>query len=238
MPINLPFSSYFAFFLWFIILIFLSFLSEKVWSRVFPGLKYRYFVALGVIIHELSHAIACLFMLAPIGKISFFSRQGGYVQHGRSRFGALGEAVISLAPVFGITLTLLGLIYWFGFSLEIKTIDFSGSVSASLLSLFKSAWFLIKANALNWQFWLFVYLVVSLVAALAPSKKDFQNAFWGLLIMFLFGLLFSYLGLSHNFLVDVIRKYLGYVISLGVFWSLISVAFGLPLLIIKKYFFH
>ncbi len=234
---DLPFISYIVFFIWFIFLLLLSFITERVWARIFPGMKYRFFIAPGVIVHELSHALACLLFLAPIYKVSFFSREGGFVQHGRSRFGFLGNTLIAMAPIFGIALFLWAVIYWFGYSLEIKTIDFSASgIWPNISLLFSSAWELIKTNAATWQFWVFAYLVVSLVSALAPSKKDFQNAFWGLIAFFLVGLVIFYFGLDSHFIVNLVGKYLGYVISLGVMWQIIALVIGLPIYLIRKIF--
>jgi len=229
------FYSYLAFFIWFFILAFLSFINARLWAKVFRGMKFRYFIAPGVIIHELSHAVMCLFMLAPVRKISFFSRAGGYVEHGRSRFGFLGNTLISIAPIFGISLCLWLIIYLFNFSLSINPINFGSGFGDNLLVLFKSAWQLIENNGTSWPFWLFIYLVISLTSSLAPSKKDLKNAFWGLVFIFIIGYLIFYLGLGGQYLVSLISQYLGYVISLGVFWGLISLIIGLPIYFIKKF---
>lgn len=237
---NLPllssyFISYFIFFLWFGVLLFLGFLTERIWARILPGMKYRLFVAPGVIVHELSHALACLLFLAPVQKISFFSREGGFVQHGRSRLGFLGNALIAMAPIFGITLFLWLLVYWFGYALEVKATDFSSADFWPNVSwLFESAWGLIKINASSGLFWLFIYLAVSSVSALAPSKKDFQNALGGLMFLFFVGLIIFYAGFGSHFLIDLISRYLGYVISLGIIWQGLALIIGLPVCFIRK----
>lgn len=238
MPVeNTSYFPYFAFFGWFLGLLFLSFLNERIWSRIFPGLKYRFFVAPGVIVHELSHALACILLLAPIRRISFFSRAGGYVEHGRSRFGFLGQALIAMAPIFGITLFLWLLIYWFGFALEIKAVDFSSAdPGATIAAFFRSAWDLAAANWSAWPFWIFIYLVISLVSALAPSKKDFQNAFAGLVFLFFLGLIIIYAGWGQHFLINLIGQYLGYIISLGLIWQAFSLIIGLPVYVVRKFF--
>lgn len=235
MPENFIFTSYIIFFIWFGVLLFLGFLTERIWAKIMPGLKYRFFVAPGVIVHELSHALACVLFLAPIRKISFFSRAGGFVEHGRSRFGFLGNALIAMAPIFGITLFLWLLIYGFGYGLEIKAVDFSSAdLGADIFALFESAWALIKINASSGLFWLFIYLVISLVSALAPSRKDFQNALAGLLFFFFLGLIIIYAGLGGHFLISSISRYLGYVISLGIIWQATALIIGLPVYFIRK----
>lgn len=227
-------TSYLIFSSWFFLLIFLSFLIGELWSRIIPGKKFRYFVAPGVIVHEFSHALACLFTGAKVTRISLFAPEGGFVTHGRSRFGFLGQAMIAMAPIFGITIFLWLLSYWFGFSLKFETIEFSANIFGNFKNLFFSAWNLIVNSGTDWHFWIFVYLVISLGVALAPSKKDFQNAFLGLLFLFTVGLAIFYWQGTNGFLANLIGKYLGRVVSLAVIWEVIALVLGLPIYMIKK----
>jgi hypothetical protein len=227
-------NTYLIFFSWFFLLIFLSFLIGNLWARIFPGRKFRFFVAPGVIVHEFSHALACLFTGAKVTRISLFAPEGGFVEHGRSRLGFLGAAIIAMAPIFGITLFLWLLSYWFGFALKFETIEFSANIFGNFKSLFFSAWDLLMSGATDWHFWIFVYLIISLSAALAPSKKDFKNAFLGLLFLFVIGLAIFYWQGSNAFLTKIISKYLGRVVSLAVIWEVIALALGLPIYLIKK----
>ena len=171
-------------FIWFIFLIGLSFVADKIWSKTIKGRKYRFFIAPGVIIHEFSHILACLLTGAKIHKISLFSREGGYVEHARSRLGFLGNAMIAMAPLFGITLFLWLLIFWFGFRLEFQAINFSADIFGNIKSLISSAWDLFSTGYTHWLFWIFIYLVISLSLALSPSQRDFKNAFFGLIFFF------------------------------------------------------
>lgn len=227
-------SSYLIFFLWFFSLILLSFLIDRIWSRLLPGKKYRFFVAPGVIIHEFSHAMLCFFTGAKVTNFRIFSPEGGSVEHTRSRLGFLGAALIALAPIFGITLFLWALIYGFGFSFDFQTIEFSSAVTGNFKSLFFSAWDLMRIHLTDWRFWLFIYLVISLSIALAPSKKDFQNAFLGLLFLFVVGLAIFYWQGTNAFLTRLIGQYLGRVVSLGVIWEIFALLLGIPLLVLKK----
>ncbi|MFH1366482.1 MAG: M50 family metallopeptidase [Patescibacteria group bacterium] len=229
--------SYLIFFSWFFLLVFLSFLISKLWSRIFPGRKFRYFVAPGVIVHEFSHALACLLTGAKVTRISLFAPEGGFVEHGRSRFGFFGAALIAMAPIFGITLFLWLLAYWFGFSFDFQTIEFSSDILGNFKSLFFSAWDLVKSGAADWHFWIFVYLVISLSVSLAPSKQDFKNAFLGLLFLFAFGLAIFYWQGSNAFLTNLIGKYLGRVVSLAVVWEIIAIVLGLPLYLLGNIIF-
>lgn len=129
-------NSYFIFFGWFFLLVFLSFLIGRLWARLLPGYKFRLFIAPGVIVHEFSHALACLFTGAKVTRISLFAPEGGYVEHSRSRLGFLGAAAIAMAPIFGITLLLWLLAYWFGLALDFKTIEFSAGFTGNFQSLF------------------------------------------------------------------------------------------------------
>ncbi|MFA5070523.1 MAG: M50 family metallopeptidase [Patescibacteria group bacterium] len=228
--------SYLIFFVWFFLLIILSYLLGRLWSRILPGKKYRFFVAPGVIVHEFSHALACIMTGAKVTRISLFSADGGFVEHTRSRLGFLGAVLIALAPVFGGALFLWLLSRWFGFALDFKVIEFSSNILGNIRSLFFSAWNLLISGAGDWRFWIFAYLIVSLSVALAPSKQDFMNAFLGLLFLFVIGLAIFYGQGTNAFLADLIGKYLGRVVSLAVIWESTALLIGLPVLLLKRSF--
>jgi hypothetical protein len=79
-------------------LLLLSFLIEFFLVRSFMGRYYRIFVAPGIIVHELSHAFACLITGAEIKRINLFEPSGGSVEHSNSKIPVLGQAIVSFAP--------------------------------------------------------------------------------------------------------------------------------------------
>jgi len=227
-------SSFLLFFIWFFILIFISFLIDKIWSRII-GKKYRFFVLIGVIVHELSHALVCLLTGAKIYSMNFFAKEGGYVKHGRSKLHFIGNALIAMAPIFGAFAALWGLSYYFGLRLNFSAVNFSGGFAENLKIFFRSGWDLFRQGYGNWQFWALLYLIISITAALAPSKQDFKNAIWGLLFLFLIGLIVLYFQQTSNFLDVLIGRYLSRVVVLGIFMEIISLIVGLPFYFLRKF---
>ncbi|MDP3093813.1 MAG: M50 family metallopeptidase [bacterium] len=145
----------------------LSFALDEIWQKIFTGRKYRFFLVPGVIVHEFSHALACLVAGAKIREINLFSSSGGYVAHEEPKLPILGEILVSLAPVFGGLAAVLALSSLFQFPLPVA--------SAGFLK-----WFVL--NWLNWKFWLFAYLNISIIICLVPSFQDLKNASLALLL--------------------------------------------------------
>jgi len=227
-------SSFLLFFIWVFILITLSFLIDKIWSRII-GKKYQFFILVGVIVHELSHALVCLLTGAKIYSMNFIAKEGGYVKHGRSKLHFIGNALIAMAPIFGAFAALWGLSYYFGIKLDFSAVNFSGNFLENFKTFFQSAWNLLSQGFGRWQFWFFLYLIISITAALAPSKQDFKNAIWGLLLLFAIGLIILYFYESSNFLNILIGKYLSRVVVLGIFMEIISLVVGLPFYFLRKF---
>jgi hypothetical protein len=119
--------------------------------RIFTGKTYRYLIAPGVIVHEYSHAIGCVITGARIRQIRVFDERGGAVVHEEPRF-ALGQGIISVAPIFGAAII----------------------VYALAVVLVPSFVGLKELQISSWQFFLFAYLAASITAAMAPSKQDLK----------------------------------------------------------------
>lgn len=119
--------------------------------RIFTGRTYRYLIAPGVIIHEYSHALGCVITGARIRHVRVFDERGGMVVHEEPRF-ALGQGIISVAPIFGAAIAVYVLAV-------ILVPEFVG---------------LRELQISSWQFFLFAYLAGSITAAMAPSVQDLR----------------------------------------------------------------
>lgn len=129
----------------------LSYAANYWLSRIFVGKTYRYLIAPGVIVHEYSHALGCILTGARIKQIRVFDERGGAVVHEEPRF-ALGQGIISLAPIFGAAVTV--------YLLAVLLVpEFVG---------------LRELQISSWQFLVFAYLAASITAAMAPSKQDLK----------------------------------------------------------------
>ena len=102
---------------WIMLLLFASKLVENLWVRAIGFRAFRIFVAPGIIIHEYSHAIACILTRAKIKEIKLFKRDGGYVAHEAPKwppkFKFLSSVFISFAPVIGCILVMWFMIFAF-----------------------------------------------------------------------------------------------------------------------------
>lgn len=146
----------------------------------FFGLKYRYFVAPGVIIHELSHALAALLTFHKVEKINFLDPNGGYVLHQKTR-EPISQVIISFAPIIGITISF----YLITYLLQPSWLNIN-------LHDLNSFQIILKTPLNHWQSWLHLYLATSLATCLAPSRQDFKVAIGGIIILILILLLLSF----------------------------------------------
>ncbi len=244
--------TYLSFFGWMIILIVLSYLTDYLLALIFKNRSHRLFVWLGVIVHEYSHALGCLLTRTKIKEIKLFESTGGHVTH--QKVGPFRTAVIAIAPLFGCSAFLLLLAWLFGktgVSFEVAAISatsFFASFIAILTAVGTNFWnnVVIDLGVVTLFFFLFVYLVGSVAAAIAPSGADFKN---GLLGMIIFGLLgtavvyFKPLGYIPQVMetfntatpaIDFVVKWLLYAISVGILGVFIILAILIPVAIIKR----
>lgn len=152
-----------------VFLLVLSFILNKILEKILTGKKYHYFLIPGIMVHELSHALACRLAGAKIREINFLSKNGGYVKYNSPKIPILGELLINFAPILGGAGILL-FFFW------LLNLDYR------------------QPNLLSWQFWLFTYLAISIIICLTPSKQDLKNSLTGILIIFILLLIIYFLG--------------------------------------------
>ena len=170
--LEIDYSTLFAKFVVIILLILItSFILDYLLSHSVLGKSYRIFVAPGVIIHELSHALLCAVTGARITKISFFDKEGGRVEHQSPKLPVLGPILISLAPfVFGSAV-----IYFLSKILGISGVDLSAiDISREGITPFVTST-LGSLNLESYKTWVIIYLVLSIAVTMTPSIQDFRN---------------------------------------------------------------
>ncbi len=59
---------------------------------------FRSFLLPGIILHETSHALACLLTGTPIVSLSFWNETGGHVIHHKPKYALVAQPFISIAP--------------------------------------------------------------------------------------------------------------------------------------------
>lgn len=226
-----------------VILILISMVLDIIWARTIPYRTLYYGIrAPGVIVHECTHIIGCLIMGAKIQHVVFFSETGGSVSYSKPVIPYFGDVVISMAPLFGIPLVLVGITWvfqtYFGcyfpsFPDYLDTTRSVQELSGDLINLFYQN-LIVHFNA--W-FFLYLYLTISLAVSMAPSGQDIKNAAIGIVIILIAGIviLWSNIPIIVNALFAVTRI-LGTGISLGLVFVLIAFIVSIPLIImyIKK----
>lgn len=214
------------FFILLVLLLVLSFVLEFLWFKIFAGRNYQLWLFPGVIVHEFSHALGCVLVGAKIEEISLFSQKGSYVKHRQPKIPFVGDVIISFAPIVGGVAFL-----WCGAGfLGIKLF----SSLDNILDLVNDFWIFSVDSWKEWTFWVFVYLVISVLISLAPSKQDFKNSAISLLVVLALMFLFFKLGYF-----EIIADGINYaidVITIGLFFGFGALIVSLPIYLIRRFF--
>lgn len=179
--------------------------------------KLRFVTAfIGVPVHEISHAIACLIFGHKINEIKLLQFNGtptlGYVNHSYSKrnvYHRIGNLFIGLAPIYiGLILCVLFTKLFFSeidfgtfnrsiYNDLLEVTRFSDLVGLCISNLFSSVdlhVILFTESNAKYFFWLFV--MSSIITHIIPSSSDFEGVKDGLLFLILFISLLFTLGIS------------------------------------------
>jgi len=242
----LSLAGFAAFIIWMAVLIALGFANDYLLARIMSDRTHRVFVGIGVIIHESSHWLACKLTGTKVFEVSLFEATGGHVKH--EQRGPVIMAFIGLAPVFGGSLFLILLTWLFGLGgvrYSDPAVDLTDPVS-TIVSMLISAGGTLWANLsalgpVTLLFLLFLYLVWSMVACIAPSRPDLRHAAIGAVILSALGALILYLqplsylglGISGAPVLELLVGRLTEVIGVGIIMSLIPMMIAVPVAVIK-----
>jgi hypothetical protein len=204
-----------------LLLFLLARFTRNLFAKTFGSRAEIYFTAwIGTPVHEMGHVIFCILFLHKIRKVTLFnpnSRDGslGAVEHSyntRNLYHQVGNFFIGAGPViFGSLLIFLlsrwllpldSPFYQYG-SPDLTVLSADGAYWVAFLhGLFHhflstvTALFSIE-NAGHWQFWLFLYLSLSISTHMELSPSDLRQMWSGLLVIifliFLFNLLYLWL---------------------------------------------
>ena len=238
-------AGYAAFIIWMVVLIVLGFATDYLLARIFGDRPHRVFVGIGVIVHESSHWLACKLTGTQVFEVSFFEATGGHVKH--EKRGPVVMAVIGMAPIIGGSLFLMLLGYIFGFAGVKYTrpdIDLNDPLATSasmLVAAGTTLWVNLSAMSfVTLLFLLFLYLVWSMVACIAPSRPDMKNAASGAVILVIIGALVVFLqplslaGISGTPVLEFIASNLMIVVGVGIIMSIIPMIIAIPVAMIKS----
>ncbi|MFA4956740.1 MAG: hypothetical protein WC556_07170 [Candidatus Methanoperedens sp.] len=138
----------------------------------------------GTIAHETSHAIVALLMGAHITKFSVIPSGDtlGHVEYTAPKIPVIGNAAVSIAPLFGCPAILLLISGYFGIHFDFPPASFD-ILAESRFLLDGTLSFFTGMDYLNWKTYVFLYLALTLGAGAAPSKTDINNMLPGLIII-------------------------------------------------------
>ena len=203
------------------------------------GRVYWLAIAPGVIVHELSHVIACWLMLAKVRRVKLFGPKGGEVEHDPSRIPVIGQPVISMAPIAGCALTLVLVGWLLGAPRFPRPPMTLAPFSLDGLLAFLKGWLAMVrglsldlggADFTDWRVYVFIYAALCLGVALRPSGQDFRNAFLGLVVIaaliFITGLIASRLGhpgFAAKYLLGPVQAPLGHLVAFLTLVTLITI---------------
>lgn len=178
-----------------IIIVILSYIINMILLASIGGI-YRLFIAPGVIVHEMSHALGCMITGAKINSINVFKKDGGEVRHAPSKIPVIGPIIISLAPFVIGSLV----IYFLAKFVGIHTLQYNNQ-EILLKDPLGNIWQMLKSIDFHQiRSWLSLYLIVTIAVTMTPSTQDFRNIVFSLIVLILIlFVLIKYLGLHLSF---------------------------------------
>lgn len=211
---------------------------------------------IGVPIHELSHAIICVFFRHKISKLVLLQKKDengvlGYVNHAynpNSIYQQTGNFFIGIAPIFGGISAIIALMYTIipktynqFISISMINVNITKINSVSLNGILNSYIDLIKiifsaTNFSNPYFILFLFLAICISSHISLSSADIKGASKGLIVIFFIVLVLNAFGFSKFVMAQGILKYniilIGFLI-VSLIFSGITYLVSLLLLLIK-----
>ena len=155
---------------------------------------------IGTTAHELGHAFMCIVFGHRITNISLFhpdleSGVMGYVHHSYNPgnlYQQVGRLFIGIAPLLTGGALLIGLIFAFFPDYNVAVVKPNDDYGATefLKALGIPVWETMIVvfspdSLITWKFWVFIYIAICISSHLAPSSKDMEGFWKGLVILFL-----------------------------------------------------
>lgn len=217
------------------------------------GKAYYYFVAPGVMFHELGHALGCWVTFTKVVEFAPFRVQGetlGYVKHAQcGRFKAVREFIIATGPVWlgCLAIFLLGLAMQGGDFCPIYTDVFpegEPSFLTYVTGIFSSALGMLLSFVVNWHwtspaFLLLLYLLFCVTSEIALSPVDLASMWRGFFVIAFFIILLNLIPGFHYcalLLTELCAPTVFFIHTVLVFVLLIDILFYLFFKIVVKLF--
>jgi hypothetical protein len=150
--------------------------------RALPYKWYRWSLSPGIIVHELSHAVACFIVGARVEELALLSPTGGHVKHTQPRVPYIGNAIVALAPIVGGLFVIVATLSFL--TPELFEALLATDLAQPLTQIY-GAWlgtFIQVFNPLSIESWVMLVVILTVSASLAPSMVDLRSAGIGILI--------------------------------------------------------
>jgi hypothetical protein len=219
-----------------IVVIFVSKILDILWARMVTirGI-YLIMRAPGIVVHECSHILGCLLTGAKVKNVVFLSKEGGSVTYSPSPIPLFGDVLINTAPLFCIPLALFGCTWIFSSYLgcvipalpsAINSVSTVTQMGTQIAAMFTAN----LVHHFNAWFLLYLYLTISLVLSLAPSRQDMKNAAFGITMIVVTGMfiIWSNFAPAVN-LLNTLTNFVGISFALGLGFGVIALIVSLPL---------
>ncbi len=203
--------------------ILLGYLLERFLISILGFRIFRLITAPGIFVHEAAHALCAIIFGAKIKSFKVFKAEGGEVSYTKPVFPLISQPIISTAPILACSIVLYLVGIWLGFAFKDFNLQFSlGDLAVDLVAFFKTFGF-------NFKTLLFLYLVLSLTSAMAPSRKDLINAFYGIIFFLIIFFLIYYLYPSY----DIIFLKMSYFYLIGLYMIILAFLVAIVVWLIK-----
>lgn len=182
---------------------------------------------LGTVVHELSHLLMAILGRMKIEDVKLFRpikgrRDGvlGYVKYSYSKrnyYHKLFLLFVGVAPIFGGTLVILislNILLPTSYNVLVDGIMNMNGISSIYSFAFLKEFFnvigvflkeiLNIANFSSINFWIFIFITLSVSSHMSMSMADIKGAVKGIptffLVMFLFNIIFKFIGIEYDFI--------------------------------------
>lgn len=179
---------------WVLAIIFTSFGLQHLWAGTTKSRLVVFLLAPGLVVHEMSHVLACLLTGATVKEASLFEAgAAGKVSHTKPAIPVVGQALISLAPLIGcgacLWLATMGFLRPVSAHFTLQTQSPAQLLRADafaeyLVDVLRQTWqALTSADFRDWRTYLFLYLAAVMVIHMSPSRRDLRNGIASLIAL-------------------------------------------------------
>ncbi|MGR3319037.1 MAG: hypothetical protein ACUZ8O_11240 [Candidatus Anammoxibacter sp.] len=178
---------YFAFAIELLVIIFLSYVIERLWVKYINSKVLKFFLFPGSVAHVLSHALLCLVTGATIRNLNIFNFKNNEIQYERPKIRYIFDFFIVVAPIFGCGIILLFLAAHLGSSVGENqhipsSIEWKDNVN-SLAETIKTTLTIFWSDINHHKIAPLIFIILSIIftVSMAPKSSEFKFLILGMI---------------------------------------------------------